>query len=103
MDSEKVKQLAKKIFLEPSDEVINLTIDLYKNITKGLQNLEDYFTNEIESQNPLSRVDETAINFSDLREDIEDKTFLINKQSIFKNSKNVHNDLIYIKKVINDN
>ena len=51
----------------------------------------------------ISRVDESPIQFEDLREDYEDETFKLSKENIFKNSNNVENDLIFIKKVLNDN
>lgn len=104
MDEKKVKELAKKIYLNPSEEVIDLTIDLYKKIDKGLEKFEnDSVFQSIDKFMPISRVDESPIKFEDLREDYEDKTFKLSKQNIFKNSNNVENDLIFIKKVLNDN
>ena len=41
MDEKKVKELAKKIYLNSSKEVIDLTIDLYKKIDKGLEKFEN--------------------------------------------------------------
>ena len=104
MDEKKVKELAKKIYLNPSKEVIDLTIDLYKKIDKGLEAFEnDSVFQSIDKFMPISRVDESPIKFEDLREDYEDETFKLSKQDIFKNSNNVENDLIFIKKVLNDN
>lgn len=104
MDEKKVKELAKKIYLNPSKEVIDLTIDLYKKIDKGLETFEnDSVFQSIDKFMPISRVDESPIKFEDLREDYEDETFKISKEAIFKNSNNVENDLIFIKKVLNDN
>lgn len=104
MDEKKVKELAKKIYLNPSKEVIDLTIDLYKKIDKGLEKFEnDSVFKSIDKFMPISRVDESPIKFEDLREDYEDETFKLSKQNIFKNSNNVENDLIFIKKVLNDN
>ena len=104
MDEKKVKELAKKIYLNPSKEVINLTIDLYKKIDKGLKKFEnDPVLQSIDKFMPISRADESPIQFEDLREDYEDETFKLSKQNIFKNSNNVENDLIFIKKVLNDN
>lgn len=104
MDEKKVKELAKKIYLNPSKEVIDLTIDLYKKIDKGLEKFEnDSVFQSIHKFMPISRVDESPIKFEDLREDYEDETFKLSKQNIFKNSNNVENDLIFIKKVLNDN
>ena len=104
MDEKKVKELAKKIYLNPSKEVIDLTIDLYKKIDKGLEKFEnDSVFQSIDKFMPISRVDESPIKFEDLREDYEDGTFKLSKQNIFKNSNNVENDLIFIKKVLNDN
>ena len=104
MDEKKVKELAKKIYLSPSKEVIDLTIDLYKKIDKGLEKFEnDSVFQSIDKFMSISRVDESPIKFEDLREDYEDETFKLSKQNIFKNSNNVENDLIFIKKVLNDN
>lgn len=104
MDEKKVKELAKKIYLNPSKEAIDLTIDLYKKIDKGLEKFEnDSVFQSIDKFMPISRVDESPIKFEDLREDHEDETFKLSKQNIFKNSNNVENDLIFIKKVLNDN
>lgn len=104
MDEKKVKELAKKIYLNPSKEVIDLTIDLYKKIDKGLETFEnDSVFQSIDKFMPISRVDESPIKFEYLREDYEDETFKISKEAIFKNSNNVENDLIFIKKVLNDN
>ena len=104
MDEKKVKELAKKIYLNPSKEVIDLTIDLYKKIDKGLEKFEnDLVFQSVDKFMPISRVDESPIKFEDLREDYEDETFKISKEAIFKNSNNVENDLIFIKKVLNDN
>ena len=104
MDEKKVKELAKKIYLNPSKEVIDLTIDLYKKIDKGLEKFEnDSVFQSIDKFMPISRVDESPIKFEDLREDYEDEKFKLSKQNIFKNSNNVENDLIFIKKVLNDN
>ena len=104
MDEKKVKELAKKIYLNPSKEVIDLTIDLYKKIDKGLKKFEnDSVFQSIDKFMPISRVDESPIQFEDLREDYEDETFKLSKENIFKNSNNVENDLIFIKKVLNDN
>ena len=104
MDEKKVKELAKKIYLNPSKEVIDLTIDLYKKINKGLEKFEnDSVFKSIDKFIPISRVDESPIKFEDLREDFEDETFKLSKQNIFENSNNVENDLIFIKKVLNDN
>lgn len=104
MDEKKVKELAKKIYLNPSKKVIDLTIDLYKKIDKGLEKFEnDSVFQSIDKFMPISRVDESPIKFEDLREDYEDETFKLSKQNIFKNSNNVENDLIFIKKVLNDN
>ena len=104
MDEKKVKELAKKIYLNPSKEVIDLTIDLYKKIDKGLEKFEnDSVFQSIDKFIPISRVDESPIKFEDLREDYEDEEFKLSKQNIFKNSNNVENDLIFIKKVLNDN
>ena len=104
MDEKKVKELAKKIYLNPSKEVIDLTIDLYKKIDKRLEKFEnDSVFQSIDKFMPISRVDESPIKFEDLREDYEDETFKLSKQNIFKNSNNVENDLIFIKKVLNDN
>lgn len=104
MDEKKVKELAKKIYLNPSKEVIDLTIDLYKKIDKGLEKFEnDSVFQSIDKFMSISRVDESPIQFEDLREDYEDETFKLSKENIFKNSNNVENDLIFIKKVLNDN
>ncbi|WP_405311603.1 glutamyl-tRNA amidotransferase [Metamycoplasma faucium] len=104
MDEKKVKELVKKIYLNPSKEVIDLTIHLYKKIDKGLEKFEnDSVFQSIDKFMPISRVDESSIKFEDLREDYEDETFKLSKQNIFKNSNNVENDLIFIKKVLNDN
>lgn len=104
MDEKKVKELAKKIYLSPSKEVIDLAIDLYKKIDKGLETFEnDSVFQSIDKFMPISRVDESPIKFEDLREDYEDETFKLSKQDIFRNSNNVENDLIFIKKVLNDN
>ena len=104
MDEKKVKELAKKIYLNPYKEVIDLTIDLYKKIDKWLEKFEnDSVFQSIDKFMPISRVDESPIKFEDLREDYEDETFKLSKQNIFKNSNNVENDLIFIKKVLNDN
>lgn len=104
MDEKKVKELAKKIYLNPSKEVIDLTIDLYKKIDKGLEKFEnDSVFQSIDKFMSISRVDESPIQFEDLREDYEDETFKLSKRNIFKNSNNVENDLIFIKKVLNDN
>ena len=104
MDEKKVKELAKKIYLNPSKEVIDLTIDLYKKIDKGLEKFEnDSVFQSIDKFIPISRVDQSPIKFEDLREDYEDETFKLSKQNIFENSNNVENDLIFIKKVLNDN
>lgn len=104
MDEKKVKELAKKIYLNPSKEVIDLTIDLYKKIDKGLEKFEnDSVFQSIDKFMAISRVDESPIQFEDLREDYEDETFKLSKENIFKNSNNVENDLIFIKKVLNDN
>ena len=87
MDEKKVIDLAKSIYIKPSKEVINLTLDLYKNVKDGLQDLEE----------KLSKID-----FNSLREDKKDDSFKLELSDILNNASSTKDDYIVTKKAQNE-
>ncbi|ASI54122.1 hypothetical protein [Metamycoplasma hyosynoviae] len=102
MNEEKIKKLAKDIYLKPSKEVISLTLDLYSKVENGLLELEQ-FKDEIVNLKPLHKISETPLEFSLLRKDEENSTFLLKREEILANATSKTDSFVSLKKVLNDN
>ena len=102
MDEKKVIELAKSIYIKPSKEVINLTLNLYKNVKDGLQDLEEKLSKKVENYKPLARVSDTIIDFNSLREDKEDDSFKLELPEILNNASSTKDDYIVTKKAQNE-
>ncbi|WP_373438965.1 glutamyl-tRNA amidotransferase [Metamycoplasma equirhinis] len=99
MNKVEIKELANKLFIEPSDDVINLTNALLDSIDEGLKDLEEF---DLEAWRPQSHINEKPISFFDLRKDEVDSDFYLKKSDVLANSKQHNDDCVIIRKVINE-
>ncbi|PZW00605.1 glutamyl-tRNA amidotransferase [Metamycoplasma auris] len=99
MKIEKIKKLANDLLLEPNDEVIELTKKLLASIDESLHELEWM---DLEGIKPLSHINEKEIAFEDLREDVVDSTKKIEKKDLLANAANSNDDLVIMKRVVNE-
>ncbi|QJB71024.1 glutamyl-tRNA amidotransferase [Mycoplasma sp. 1654_15] len=102
MEKEKIIELAKLLYFEPTQKVINLLLDEEKKILNGLKQIDKL---NLENVQPLDRVDETLEDLSFLRKDnlvLSEEKMKENQAILFKNSVHIKENKIVIKKVIND-
>lgn len=89
-----LKKMAKNIYINPKPEVLK-TIELeYIEINNQLNELKKI---DITNVLPLSRI---SLPIYDLREDIEDRSMIINKNNFLKNASEYNKDFVIIKRIV---
>lgn len=99
MSQEELKKLANNLLLEPSEEVFKLAKELLNSIDNSLSELDQINLDDIK---PVSHINETKISFDQLREDEVNDNTKIEKEKILENAFNHDNDLVIMKRVINE-
>ncbi|WP_427867313.1 glutamyl-tRNA amidotransferase [Mycoplasmopsis arginini] len=99
MSDEELKKLANNLLLEPSEEVFKLAKELLNSIDNSLSELDQINLNDIK---PVSHINETKMSFDELREDEVNDNTKIKKEKILENAFNHDNDLVIMKRVINE-
>lgn len=91
---EKIKEIASKIYINPSNEVLESLKKEYNFIKENLKLLEEIDTTNVE---PMTRIS-PPINL--LRDDKIDPSILIKKEVVLKNASNKDDDYIIMKRII---
>ncbi|RMA77479.1 aspartyl-tRNA(Asn)/glutamyl-tRNA(Gln) amidotransferase subunit C [Metamycoplasma subdolum] len=99
MNDEKFKKLANDLLFEPSDEIIKMAKKLLSSIDKELKKLDEI---NLDNVKPMSHISEKKLSFDLLRDDVENKEFLIKKEDLLANTSKHNDDFVLIKKVINE-
>ncbi|ENY69526.1 Glutamyl-tRNA (Gln) amidotransferase subunit C [Mycoplasmopsis arginini 7264] len=99
MSEEELKKLANNLLLEPNEEVFKLAKELLKSIDNSLSELDQINLDDIK---PVSHINETKMSFDQLREDEVNNNTKIEKEKILENAFNHNDDLVIMKRVINE-
>lgn len=93
---EELKKIVASLMLEPTNEVLDQIMAEWKVLNKNLSMLKKLDTTNVK---PLSHINEEAL-VDFLREDVEDTSFSINKQTALNNAKDKDQDYIITTKVV---
>ncbi|MDP4042710.1 glutamyl-tRNA amidotransferase [Mycoplasmopsis arginini] len=99
MSEEELKKLANNLLLEPNEEVFKLAKELLKSIDNSLSELDQINLDDIK---PVSHINETKMSFEQLREDEVNNNTKIEKEKILENAFNHNDNLVIMKRVINE-
>ncbi|WP_438341722.1 Asp-tRNA(Asn)/Glu-tRNA(Gln) amidotransferase subunit GatC [Mycoplasma sp. 3341] len=97
MEKAKMIKLANDLLFEPKEEVFLLLNEEHENIKKQLELLNSFGLDHLE---PMTHINEKAIDFDMLRED-EPKPG-ISKQELLTNAYDKDDTFVKVRKVIND-
>ncbi|MGX9340329.1 Asp-tRNA(Asn)/Glu-tRNA(Gln) amidotransferase subunit GatC [Mycoplasma sp. 128] len=97
MEKAKMIKLANDLLFEPKEEVFLLLNEEHENIKKQLELLNSFDLDHLE---PMTHINEKAIDFDMLRED-EPKPG-ISKQELLTNAYDKDDTFVKVRKVIND-
>ncbi|WP_029608511.1 Asp-tRNA(Asn)/Glu-tRNA(Gln) amidotransferase subunit GatC [Mycoplasma simbae] len=96
IDKQKLVGIVKNLMLEPSDQVIDQILSEWGTIQQQLE-----YMNKIDTTNakPLSHIDE-IVRIDFLRDDVEDNSWAISKQTALSNAFESDQDYIITEKVV---
>ncbi|ADV34149.1 glutamyl-tRNA(gln)amidotransferase subunit C (plasmid) [Mesomycoplasma conjunctivae] len=93
---EELKKIVASLMLEPTNEVLDQIMTEWKVLNKNLNMLKKLNTTNVK---PLSHINEEAL-VDFLREDVEDTSYSINKQTALNNAMDKDQDYIITTKVV---
>ncbi|UUD35226.1 aspartyl/glutamyl-tRNA amidotransferase subunit C [Mycoplasmopsis caviae] len=93
---DELKKIVASLMLEPIDEVLDQIMAEWKALNKNLNMLKKLDTTNVKALSHIN--EEPLIDF--LREDVEDASFSISKQSALKNAKDHDSEYIITTKVV---
>lgn len=96
MDRDFLKTMAQKIYINPSEEVLNSLASEYDFLKKNLEELKKINVDNID---PLVRI-ALPINFEHLRNDEIDKDIYLEKEILLENAKDKNEDFVVMKRII---
>ncbi|MEA4162673.1 MULTISPECIES: glutamyl-tRNA amidotransferase [unclassified Mycoplasma] len=96
LDIEKLNQIVKSLMFEPTKEVQEQILLIWKDIQDGIKLLDKL---DLLNVKPMERINEQPI-LELLREDIEDMSYSVSKGNILNNAKEKDSDFILLTKVV---
>lgn len=96
MDKNFLKQMAQKVHINPSNDVLASLENEYLELEKNIDLLKKINVENIE---PLTRIC-PKISFDKLRDDVIDKSIYLDKQTMLNNAKEKNDDFVLIKRII---
>ncbi|MEA4134323.1 glutamyl-tRNA amidotransferase [Mycoplasma sp. 2704] len=96
LDIEKLNQIVKSLMFEPTKEVQEQILLIWKDIQDGIKLLDKL---DLLNVKPMERINEQPI-LELLREDIEDMSYSVSKENILDNAKEKDSDFILLTKVV---
>ncbi|MFV9451397.1 glutamyl-tRNA amidotransferase [Mycoplasma sp. 4463] len=96
LDIEKLNQIVKSLMFEPTKEVQEQILLIWKDIQDGIKLLDKL---DLLNVKPMERINEQSI-LELLREDIEDMSYSVSKENILDNAKEKDSDFILLTKVV---
>ncbi|MBN4089437.1 glutamyl-tRNA amidotransferase [Mycoplasma enhydrae] len=99
MTDQKLKELASNLMLEPTEEILIMARNLLASIDKELKDLDEYNLDDIK---PLSHINEKPVSFLNLRGDEVNHETKISREELLNNASTTANNLVTMKKVIDE-
>ncbi|UUM20597.1 glutamyl-tRNA amidotransferase [Mycoplasma sp. 2045] len=96
LDIEKLNQIVKSLMFEPTKEVQEQILLIWKDIQDGIKLLDKL---DLLNVKPMERINEQPI-LELLREDVEDMSYSVSKENILDNAKEKDSDFILLTKVV---
>ncbi|WP_324673107.1 glutamyl-tRNA amidotransferase [Mycoplasma sp. 888] len=96
LDIEKLNQIVKSLMFEPTKDVQEQILLIWKDIQDGIKLLDKL---DLLNVKPMERINEQPI-LELLREDIEDMSYSVSKENILDNAKEKDSDFILLAKVV---